>query len=242
MMARGMDSGSLQASSMGIRDGGVQAAFLTVIGLDLVLVAGSALSYRPFFSQPESLSYLAKPVALLLLYATAVVIVTRSQHPAQRRGLRVAAVIGCACGLVEMVNISVETFGDLAGGAKLVATAPLILGPFVAWGIVGGWAAHATGSLRQGVLAAVWSAMVTMAVGVTFGFALASAARGRMEQILGADPDFIRTGWTDLQAFVLANTFDNGFTHLLGALIVGTVVGLTGSVVGLRWARYKRAR
>lgn len=149
-----------------------------------------------------------------------------------------------ACRRIQggVVNISVETFGDLAGGAKLVATAPLILGPFVAWGVVGGWAAHATGSLRQGVLAAVWSAMVTMAVGVTFGFALASAARGRMEQILGADPDFIRTGWTDLQAFVLANTFDNGFTHLLGALIVGTVVGLTGSVVGLHWARYKRAR
>ncbi len=35
----------------------------------------------------------------------------------------------------------------------------------------------------------------------------------------------------DLTAFVLANTFDNGFTRLLGALIVGIVVGLVGGAI-----------
>jgi len=40
-----------------------------------------------------------------------------------------------------------------------------------------------------------------------------------------------------VKAFVLANTFDNGFTHLLGGLLVGCVVGLVGGLVGRRPAQ-----
>jgi len=221
---------------------GMRATFLAVLGLALSLVAVGVLSYRSFFAQPGSVGYLAGPVVLLLLYVAAVLVVTRSRQPEQGRVLRVAAVVGSGLGLVEVVNISVETFSDLSGAANLIATAPLILGPFVVWGVVGGWAAHATRSLRLGVLGSVWSAMVTVAVGVTFGLALALAAPSRMERILAADPDFIRSGWTDLRAFVLANSFDNGFTHLLGGLIVGTVVGLAGGVTGLWWSQRRVAR
>jgi len=81
--------------------------------------------------------------------------------------------------------------------------------------------------LAPGVLAAVWSAVTTMVGGVTFGFVLALVARARLERILVTDPDYLRSGWTDVKAFVLANAFDNpfdnGFTCLLGALVVGLV-------------------
>ncbi len=91
------------------------------------------------------------------------------------------------------------------------------------------------------MLGAVCSAMVTMVVGVTFGFVLTLAAPSRLERILATDPDFVRSGWTDVKAFVLANAFDNGFTHLLGALVVGSVMGLIGSMVGVRAPRARVA-
>ena len=87
-----------------------------------------------------------------------------------------------------------------------------------------------------GLLAAVWCAMVTMVLGVTYGFVLALATPGRLAHNLAGDPDYRRSGWTDVKAFVLANTFDNGFTHLLGGLIVASGVGLIGSLIGTRLA------
>jgi hypothetical protein len=158
----------------------------------------------------------------------------RSTPADRRRVLGAAAVVGLVLGALEVVNISVETFAGLSGAANLATTAPLILGPFLVWSVVAGWAARATGSLRTGLLASVWSAMVTMVIGVTYGFVLALAVPGRLADDLVNDPDYLRSGWTDVKAFVLANTFDNGFTHLLGGLIVGSVVGLIGSLIGIR--------
>jgi hypothetical protein len=208
--------------------------FLAVLAADVALVAFGVLMYRPFLSQPGSLVYLAEPLGLIVVYGAVVLTAARATRSVPRRILRVATVIGSCLGLLEVVNISVETFTRLSGGANLAATAPLILGPFAVWSLVGGWAARATGDPRTGVLAAVWTAMVTMVVGVTFGFLLPLIAPARLERILAADPDYVRSGWTDLRAFVLANTFDNGFTHLLGALVVGTLVGLMGSAIGVR--------
>ena len=79
--------------------------------------------------------------------------------------------------------------------------------------------------------------MVTMVIGVTYGFVLALVTPGTLARNLVNDPDYARSGWPDLKAFVLANTFDNGFTHLLGGLLVGCVVGLVGSLVGLARTR-----
>src|SRR5207248_448616 len=140
---------------------------------------------------------------LLIVYAGLVLAVTRSPSTDRRRTLRGAATVGLALGVLEMVNISVETFTGLSGAANIATTAPLILGPFAVWAVVGGWAGRATGSFRAGLLAAVWSAMVTMLVGVTYGLLLALVAPNRLARNLANDPDFVRSGWTDVKAFVL---------------------------------------
>ena len=215
----------------------MRGAFLAILGLDIVLVGVGVANYPAFLRQPGSLAYLAEPLVLLVIYVAVVLAVTGRTGRDQRRLLWAAAIVGLATGAMEVANISVETFTNLSGPANLATTAPFILGPFVIWGVVGGWAARATGSLRLGLLAAVWSAMVTMVVGVTYGFALALTAPGRLTRILADDPDRIRSGWSDVRAYVLANAFDNGFTHLLGAVLVGTAVGLVGGLVGVRWSR-----
>lgn len=215
--------------------GVMRSVFLAVLVADLALVAAGIAAYPSYWRQPGSVGYLAGPVVLLVAYGVAVVAATRSAD--RRRVLRVAAIVGLATGLLEVANIAVETFAALSGPANLAATAPFILGPFAVWAMLAGWVARATGELRLGLLAAVFGAMVTMVTGVTFGFALALVAPGRLSRILATDPDFVRSGWTDVRAYVLANAFDNGLTHLLGALLVGAIVGLLGGAVGARLAR-----
>jgi hypothetical protein len=227
----------LRVEGFGVEDGGMRSALLAVLGVDVVLVAAGVIGYPSFLNQRGSVAYLAEPLVLLAVYAVAVVIVTRSTSGDRRRILRAAATVGLVLGVLEMVNISVETFAGLSGSANLATTAPLILGPFLVWSVVAGWAARATGSLRMGLLAAVWSAMVTMVLGVTYGFVLALATPGTLAHDLVNDPDYLRGGWPDVKAFVPANTFDNGFTHLLGGLVVGSVVGLIGSLIGTRLTR-----
>jgi len=183
----------------------MRSALLAVLGADVALVAAGVIGYPAFLGQRGSVAYLAGPVVLLAVYAVLVLAATRSASVDRRRVLRTAALVGLALGALETVNISVETFTGLSGAANLATTAPLILGPFLVWSVVAGWAARASRSLGLGLLAAVWCAMVTMVIGVTYGF-------------------------------VLANTFDNGFTHLLGGLIVASVVGLIGSLIGTRLA------
>ncbi|HEY6423106.1 MAG TPA: hypothetical protein VIY28_07630 [Pseudonocardiaceae bacterium] len=188
--------------------------------------------YPRFFDQPGSITSAVGVTGLVAVYAAGTLIVFRAAGQAGCPVLRMAGLVGMGLGLIEVANISLETFTDIPGRAGMAATAPLILGPFIGWGLVAVWTARRTAGWRLGVLAAAWTAMVTMTIGVTYGLALALVARPRMETILAGDPDFVRSGWLDLRAFVLANTFDNALTHLLGGLIVATLVGLLGSLIG----------
>jgi hypothetical protein len=212
-------------------------AVLTLLAVDVALVAAGVISYPSFLRQPGSVVYLAEPLLLLPIYAAVALAVVRPVGADRQRVTRVAAVVGVVLGALEVANISVETFTGVSGAANFVTTAPLILGPFVVWAVVAGWAARATGSWRMGLLAAVWTAMVTMVIGVTYGFVLLLAAPNRLGRNLLTDPDFARSGWPDVKAFVPANTFDNGFTHLLGGLLVGSLMGLIGGLVGTRLSR-----
>lgn len=230
--------GLVAVEELCVDDGGMRSALLAVLGADVALVAAGAIGYPAFWSQRGSAAYLAEPVALLAVYAVVVLGATRSASVDRRRVLRAAALVGLVLGALETANISVETFTGLSGAANLATTAPLILGPFLVWSVVAGWAARASGSLGLGLLAALWCAMVTMVLGVTYGFVLALVTPGRLAHNLAGDPDYRRSGWTDVKAFVLANTFDNGFTHLLGGLIVASGVGLIGSLIGTRLARW----
>jgi hypothetical protein len=238
---RGMPGASLSErlvamEGSGVEDGGMRRAMLAVLGVDVVLVAAGVIGYPSFLNQRGSAAYLTEPTVLLAVYAVVALAAIRPASADRRRVLRAAAMVGVALGTLEMLNISVETFAGLSGAANLATTAPLILGPFLVWSVVAGWAARATGSLRTGLLAAVCSTMLTMMIGVTYGFVLALVVPGRLARDLVNDPDYLRSGWTDVKAFVLANTFDNGFTHLLGGLIVGSVVGLIGGLIGVRLA------
>jgi hypothetical protein len=229
-----------EASARALRR--LRALLLLGIGLDLGLIGLQLALYPALLAQPDSMGYIAEPTVLLLVYAAIVAVVTTRVAAADQTARLAALTLGTAFGLLTgalwIVNHTLETFVDLSGLGILV-TAPLLFGAFLLWGMAGFLRARQAGSMPSGLLAAVWSAMLCVLLTITYGFALLHLALPRLQSIEANDPDFARSHWSDLHAFVIANTFDAAFSHLLGALVIGLVFGAIGSLLGLLFSRRK---
>jgi hypothetical protein len=221
----------------------IRNALLTLIGIGVLLIALNVALYPAFFAQPNALLYLVEPLASLIVYAVIAFLTTRRISPQADVASRVGLLFGLFTGCLWLINLTLETFTDLRGSAGIFATALFLLGGFLLWGISGVVAAWRAGSFRSGLLAAIWSAMICVLLTVAYGWTLPLVATTRLEQELVNDPDFLRSRWTDLHAFVLANGFDSGFSHLLGALIISIAIGAIGAaaVVWPKDARQPRS-
>jgi hypothetical protein len=199
--------------------------------------------YPAYFAQPNAFFYALEALASLMIYATIALLTTRQINAQTTVALRAGLLFGLLAGCLWLVNLTLETFADLGGAASILATAPFLLGGFLLWGVAGAVAAWRAGSIGSGVLAAMWSAMICALLTIAYGWTLSLVAQARLQQELANDPDFLRSRWTDLHAFVLANSFDAGFSHLLGALLISVVVGVLGAVaaVWLKGARQPRS-
>lgn len=205
---------------------------LHAIGFDLLLIAGRVLLYPSLWSQVGAATYVLEPVVLLVGYAVIVVWLTADTDTHRRWPLVYGSAVGPIAGGIWIVNLALETFANLSP-LGLLATAPFLLGGFLLWGVAGFCAARRTGSVSSGVLAAVWSAMICVLMTIAFGLLLTYTSLPRLEHNLVADPDFLRSHWSDLRAFAIANSLDSAFSHLLGGLLVGTIVGAAGGFLGL---------
>jgi hypothetical protein len=212
-------------------------ALLAAVALDLALVLGRALSFPAFFAMPDSALYLLEPVALLLVYAGVAFWLRRIAGPAWHLPLQLGTIVGVCAGALDVVNIVLESLVSLGRPASAISSLSLMFGLFFCWGVAGAWGTRRTGSLLLGMLTAVWSAMVSIVIAVTFGFLLPYAILPRLAHDMTADPDFLRSGWHDTFAFAIANTFDSGFSHLLEAPIIGAIVGALGGMLGKGWQR-----
>jgi hypothetical protein len=217
----------------------VRNALLALIGLDVAFVALNVALYPAFFAQPNALLYLLEPMALLIVYAAIALLTTRQTGLQTEVALRVGLLFGLGAGCLWLVNLTLETFTNLSGAAGILATAPFLLGGFLLWGVSGAVAAWRAGSIGPGLLTAVWSAMICALLTISYGLTLPSVASDQLGQALANDPDFLRSRWTDLHAFVLANSFDAAFSHLLGALIIGVTLGAISAVAAV-WLRGTR--
>jgi hypothetical protein len=220
---------------------GVRIALLVGIALDLGLIAAHLLLYPALLAQPGAMQYVAEPVIALLVYAVivyAVTAVSANAASARRATLGLGMVFGLITGALWLLNLTLETFANLSG-LGLLATAPFLIGAFVLWGVAGLVRASQTGAFGPGLLAAVWSAMICVLLTITYGLFLPFVALSTLRDNLARDLDFVHSGWSDLHAFVLANTFASAFSHLLGALIVALLFGSVGSLLGLVFARLR---
>jgi hypothetical protein len=192
----------------------------------------AVLRYPAYLRQPQAWISIAELGSVLLIYSTAAVLFERLR-PAQRSEIcHTAALFGCVTGVIEIVNLILETWWPALARGSVAVTFMLVV--FVLWGIGGAQAAKRSDSLRIGLSAAVTSAALCMLIAVASGFVIEFFVSPTEPSAVAHWPEFIRSGWTDARAFALANTVDSGFTHLFIAPIVATIFGFAGSMFARR--------
>lgn len=197
------------------------------VGLTLVLLVVGAWRF------PESVTHdLFSPagtLGALLVYAAVSECVRRTTSDATRVALALGARVGLLIAILAVINHSLEDFSNLR------APIPAILGVSM-WGLMffcfGGVAAAASdrvGSIGLGIVASVWTAMVSAAATVLFACTVGLVFMSRMQLVLAGD--FASSGMVDSRAYVVRHLFDSAATHLLLAPVLAAIVGAAGGLV-----------
>jgi type IV secretory pathway TrbD component len=214
-----------------------------VIALSLGLIALHVLLYPPLLAMPDGWSFVLAPVVILALYAGVVLALPAvSRISSGIDALQVGTHVGLVAAAIEALNISLESLVAMPQTVTTLATGIFMIATFALWETASFLGAYRSQRIVSGVLAALWAAMVTMLLAVTYGFALLVVAMPRLAAFEASDPDFSRSHWTDLHAFTIANTLSHGATHLIEAPIVALVIGGIGAGVGRLVAQYREAK
>jgi hypothetical protein len=184
----------------------------------------------------------AVTVLLIALYGLAGWQVQRQTSDAPRTALRQGAVVGLALGGVMILHLTAEHLVGMDRTWSAITSLGLFPVLFLSFGWAGFRGAASTGSLRLGIAAALWSAMLcillTVIYGLLFNYALIYAFPARMENIYHFE--FVRSGIHDLHAFVVANCLEAAASHLVLAPILATVFGTPGGLLGKTVARRRK--
>lgn len=207
---------------------------LSLIGLALCLLLARVARYPRFFSMPGAGVYLAEAIGALALYAMVAWLLPplATRFPASEAAARVGALFGVVGAAIEIASTALESLWQIPQSIITVTTLGAMLSLFAlfaASGFVGGRRTHA---FALGVGAALCSALVAMPLVVAFGFLLIYTSLPQLARNEVGDPDYARSGWTDVRAFAIANTYDAGFTHLVEGPVIAAILGAVGSALG----------
>jgi hypothetical protein len=218
--------------------------FLFVIAGDLLLLAIRVARYPAYFSMPGTRGYLIGPPIALAVYAAVIFALPNraARAPGLAAALGVGTVTGVIGGAIDVVSTALESLAMLSQAVVSVVTLVAMLGLFLSFGVAGFFGGRRTHSFGLGLVSAIWSAMCAILLVVTFGFSIINTSLPKLARDEVGDPDYARSGWTDVRAFAIANTFDAGFTHLVEGPIIATVLGAAGSGLGQLGARRRTAR
>jgi len=213
---------------------------LSSIPLSLILIAIAIHSYRAFWTQHGALTFVLEPVCALLLYAAAILWIARSRQSWWTSVLRIAFPIGLAAAFVEILSILIEDspLSRLPGPLLPLAS---MLTLFSLWGLAGWLGSRTLYTVRGGLATAISSAAVCMLFGVAGGFLMELFLAPPPPATVATWAEFKRSAWSDPHAFAIANTLDSGFTHLLLAPVIATIVGGLASLAGT-WSAGPRAQ
>lgn len=215
------------------------ASLLALIVFDMGQVALRVAAYSSLLRWPGAPLYVAEPLVGLAGYALIISALpfARPRLPGVADALRVGALAGLLGGALEVLDIAAESLLALPQVVVSVATGAAMLALFLLFALTGFAGAWRAQRWAPGVIAAIWCAMVAILIAVTFGFLLMHVALPQLARGMASDPDYLRSGWTDTTAFAIANTFDNGFTHMVEAPIIAAILGALGAAVAMLTTR-----
>ncbi|HZW32049.1 MAG TPA: hypothetical protein VFF52_15160 [Isosphaeraceae bacterium] len=209
----------------------LRTALVLVIASNLVMIGIRVLLDPQLLGMPGGLQSALEPAALLILAAYVVRWATGGDRRVAQAIVRAGTAVGLVGGMVEVVHITLENYGRLGARAESVTTGGFLVGLLLLWGIAGYRATRETAAVGAGLLAGSWSALVGMLMATTYGFSQLFWDLPRLEQRNVGSPDFLRSGWTDLHSFTIADVFEAGFKVLLLGPIAGAVLGGLGALL-----------
>jgi len=202
---------------------------LVIIAVNLIMAIAAIFMYPPLFAMPHSYSYIVELGVMLLINIVIVTLVTK--FSTDRKILRVSTFFGLMASLLEIVHISIENFGHLNAHAETVFTGIFMAVLFLIFGVSGFCITIYKRKIVSGMWAGSWSAVVCMLIVTTFGLSQLFWSFEALEKHDIGDPDFIRTGWSDMHAFVIADIFEACFKVSFLGPIIGIVFGLLGAAI-----------
>ena len=214
----------------------LRSVLLVVIAINIVMTIIATFMYPPLLSMPHFYSYILELGVMLLLYIAIVIWATRPSIDLTT--LRIATFFGVIAGFLEIVHISIEDFGHLNANSETIFTGIFMGGLFLLFAASGYRIAISIRNVVSGMLGASWSSVVCMLIVMTYGLSQLFWSFGAIEKHDIGDPDFIRSGWTDMHAFVIADIFEACFKILFLGPIVGIIFGLIGAgIARLLWKK-----
>lgn len=218
---------------------GGAAVFVMIAGLLLLLGLRVWLS-PAVLSAPHgggtALSSVVGVALVLLAYALVALglmrVHLRASGPYRTRVLHRATLVGAMLGGGALVAIAAQTLGDFESPISLVAWAVVALAAPIGWGLAGLTATRASGSWRLGVLAALWSGMVSALIGAMGEMASTLLALPHLVQHELSNPDYLSWRQPDVQSYAIASALAVGMIGLILAPVVAGIAGGIGSGLG----------
>jgi hypothetical protein len=209
----------------------LRVTLLLVISLSLVLIVVGVSRYPPRLAQRGGWVSGTEAAVLLIVHAAIVVWATRKGNLRGDTVLVKATAFGLISGGLEVVHISVENFAHLSARAGTISTGVFMFSLVLLWGIAGYAAARIAGKAGLGWLAGLWSATVAVLLTSAFGLILLNLSPHQLELNNIGSPDLIRSGWTDLRAFTIADLFEAVVKVLTMGPVLGAAFGGIGGVL-----------
>ena len=179
---------------------------------------------------PGGLQSAFEPAALLIVDALIVTWATRQENRVAKAILREGTAIGLVGGLLEIVHIALENYGRLGAG-RVRHDRSLPGGPAPAVGHRR--LSRHTGDcgLRRGAAGGFVECAGRHVDGDDLGFSQLLWDLPWLEQRNVGSPDLLRSGWTDLHTFTIADIFESGFKILPIGPMAGAVLGGFGALL-----------
>jgi hypothetical protein len=218
----------------------LRLALLLVIGLNLLMIGIRISLYHPLLGLPGGPRFVIEPIVLLIGHALLVVWATNGGGPVRQTILLNGTVVGLISGGLEITHVSVENFAGWSAREESISTGLFMLGLFLLWGLAGYLTARSTGAVGPALLAGSWSAIVAMLLTAAIGLVLLNTSLRRLELKNIGSPDLIRSGWTDLRAFTIADLFEAVVKVLLVGPILGAIFGGLGGLMARMFGVFKQ--
>lgn len=210
----------------------IAAVLITANLLSMLAISVRAFTYANFFAFPGARGLLIEALTLLALYTVIIGALFQRVQPGHGSALLRATQLGLFAALIEVLNIASERFVNPPRLWNGLLVLTFMLATFSLWGSAGYIGRRSGATTLASLALAVWSAVVTMSLGVCVGVLLELYVAPIPLAAMRFWAEFQRSGGTDLGAFAIANTMDSATSHLTMAPVVALIFGCLGTLAG----------